>query len=84
MVLDGYWMDIGQPKDYLSGQGLYLESQQKKGGDTLASGSNIIGNVWIHESAVVDPTAVLGPNVVIAANCTVGPGCKIYDSTILS
>jgi len=27
MVLPGYWMDIGQPKDYLSGQKLYLTSQ---------------------------------------------------------
>jgi mannose-1-phosphate guanylyltransferase len=84
MLLDGYWMDIGQPKDYLSGQGLFLKSQREKGGDLLASGPNIIGNVWIHASAVVDPTAVLGPNVVIAANCTVGPGCKIYDTTVLS
>ena len=26
MVLPGYWMDIGQPHDYLSGQSLYLRS----------------------------------------------------------
>jgi mannose-1-phosphate guanylyltransferase len=26
MVLPGYWMDIGQPKDYLSGQTLHLKS----------------------------------------------------------
>jgi len=26
MVLPGYWMDIGQPKDYLSGQTLHLQS----------------------------------------------------------
>jgi mannose-1-phosphate guanylyltransferase len=26
MVLPGYWMDIGQPKDYLSGQTLHLSS----------------------------------------------------------
>jgi mannose-1-phosphate guanylyltransferase len=26
MNLPGYWMDIGQPKDYLSGQGMYLKA----------------------------------------------------------
>lgn len=35
MVLPGYWMDIGQPHDYLSGQSLYLrslaESEEMKG-----------------------------------------------------
>ena len=25
MPLEGYWMDIGQPKDYLSGQQMFLE-----------------------------------------------------------
>jgi len=29
MVLPGYWMDIGQPKDYLSGQTLHLSSLTK-------------------------------------------------------
>lgn len=26
MILPGYWMDIGQPKDYLSGQTMYLKA----------------------------------------------------------
>ena len=26
MVLDGYWMDIGQPKDYLTGMCLHIDS----------------------------------------------------------
>ena len=42
MRLPGYWMDIGQPHDYLSGQTLYLkslaESDEMKG--QLATGPN--------------------------------------------
>lgn len=36
MELDGFWMDVGQPKDYLTGTGLYLayvaETATEKGG----------------------------------------------------
>lgn len=86
MVLPGYWMDIGQPHDYLSGQSLYLrslyESEQLKG--QLATGANIKGNVIIHETAKVDPSSVIGPDVVIGPDCVVGPGNCIKQSTLLA
>ncbi|KDO35843.1 hypothetical protein CISIN_1g046608mg, partial [Citrus sinensis] len=45
MVLPGFWMDIGQPKDYITGLRLYLDFLQKNSSSKLATGSNIIGNV---------------------------------------
>lgn len=51
MCLDGYWMDIGQPKDYLIGQKLFLKSKRDKGEEELSKGANIIGDVWVHPSA---------------------------------
>lgn len=84
MSLDGYWMDIGQPKDYLIGQKLFLQSKREQGGAELSQGANIVGDVWIHPSAEVDPSSTIGPNVVIGENCKIGPGNRIYDSTILS
>ena len=83
MTLKGYWMDIGQPKDYLIGQKLFLQSQRDKASVNLAEGQNIFGDVWVHPTAKVDPTANLGPNVVIGADSVIGPGSKIYDATIL-
>ena len=47
-------------------------------------GDNISGNVWIHETAKVDPTTVLGNNVVVGEGVVIGPGCRIYNSTILA
>jgi mannose-1-phosphate guanylyltransferase len=55
--LEGYWMDIGQPKDYLHGQKLFLQSRREKGDENIAKGDNITGDVFIHPSAKVDPTA---------------------------
>ena len=57
MVLPGYWMDIGQPKDYLSGQTMYLKSQEELNPACLAKGENIHGNCIIHETAEIDPSA---------------------------
>lgn len=51
MTLNGYWMDIGQPKDYLVGQKLFLQAQRDRETGSLAKGSHIVGDVMIHPSA---------------------------------
>ena len=45
--LQGYWMDIGQPKDFLTGMCLYLQSQSLKKDCklNLSTGEGIVGNV---------------------------------------
>lgn len=77
-------MDIGQPKDYLSGQTLYLSSQKEHESGVLATGANIKGNVIIDKTAEVHPDAVIGPNTVVGPNCKVGAGSKISNSTLLA
>ncbi len=47
-------MDIGQPKDFLTGTKYYLQHLKDAGTDELSKGDNIIGNVLIHPSAQVD------------------------------
>ncbi|TYZ66339.1 hypothetical protein PybrP1_005487 [[Pythium] brassicae (nom. inval.)] len=79
MVLPGYWMDIGQPKDFLTGMCLHLDYLNNAGGDdTLTTGPKFIGNV------MVDPTAVIGEGCLIGPNVVVGPGCVIEDGVRLS
>jgi len=84
MVLPGYWMDIGQPKDYLAGQTLHLTSLASMEDKCLAKGDNVKGNCIIHESAKVDATSIIGPNVVIGEGCVIGPGNKISNTTLLA
>ncbi|XP_015120306.1 mannose-1-phosphate guanyltransferase beta [Diachasma alloeum] len=83
MELQGFWMDVGQPKDFLKGMCLYLASLRQKQPEKLYSGDGVVGNV------LVDPTAVIGKNCRIGPNVTIGPGvvladgCCIKRSTIL-
>jgi mannose-1-phosphate guanylyltransferase len=63
MELPGFWMDVGQPKDYLTGTGLYLTSVHKKNPKSLATGQTFVGNVLVHPSAVIGEDCRIGPNV---------------------
>ena len=47
MQLHDFWMDIGQPKDFLTGMCLYLTSLKQKTPEKLYKGPEIIGNVLI-------------------------------------
>lgn len=83
MELPGFWMDVGQPKDYLLGTGLYLTSVSKKNPSQLATGSHIIGHVQIDPTAKIGVNCKIGPNVVIGPNCVVGEGVRMSKSVLL-
>jgi mannose-1-phosphate guanylyltransferase len=84
MELKGFWMDIGQPRDYLAGLAKYLTSQQQHKSEALASGQGIVGPVLIHPTAKIGPDCVIGPFVSIGANAVVEAGarlkrCALFD-----
>lgn len=81
--LEGYWMDVGQPKDYLAGTGLFLNSLAQRAPEKLAHDKNYIGHVLIDPSAKVSPTAKLGPSVVIGPNCEIGDGARLSRSVVM-
>jgi len=83
-VLDGFWMDIGQPKDFLIGTTLYLDSLKKKESKDLAEGPNIIGNVLIDPTATVDKTALIGPDVTIGPGAIIGEGVRLQRTCVFN
>lgn len=83
MDLDGFWMDVGQPKDYLIGIGLYLNSLAKKGCKSLAaqsthtnSHSSSSSNITNENSDNSHLYTIIG-NVLIHPTAKIGYGCKI-------
>lgn len=71
--LNGFWMDIGQPKDFLTGMCLYLNSLRYRDASQLYDGEGIVGNV------MVDPSAKIGKGCRIGPNVTIGPDVIIED-----
>ncbi|KAJ4872428.1 putative mannose-1-phosphate guanylyltransferase 3 [Raphanus sativus] len=84
MVLPGFWMDIGQPRDYLTGQRMYLDYLRKNApGELLASGDHILGNVMVDETAVIGERCLIGPDVVIGPGCVIEPGVRLFGCTVM-
>lgn len=43
----GFWMDIGQPKDFLTGMCMYLQSVRQNAPERLHTGPGFLGNVLV-------------------------------------
>lgn len=84
--LEGFWMDVGQPKDFLTGTCLYLSSLTKKGSKLLAPLSEPYvygGNVMVDETAKIGKNCRIGPNVVIGKGVVIGDGVRLQRCTLL-
>ncbi|CAK7565499.1 MAG: mannose-1-phosphate guanyltransferase [Sporothrix epigloea] len=85
--LEGYWMDVGQPKDFLTGTCLYLSSLTKKGSKLLTPASEPyvhVGNVMIDPSAKIGKNCRIGPNVTIGPDVVVGDGVRLQRCVLLA
>jgi mannose-1-phosphate guanylyltransferase len=92
MDLKGFWMDIGQPKDYLIGMCLYLASDKyKKINEAEIAKSpedksyTIVDDTVIcAKSAKIGKGSVIGPNVVIGENVVIGDGVRLQRSVVFN
>ncbi|KAI9741216.1 MAG: mannose-1-phosphate guanyltransferase [Cirrosporium novae-zelandiae] len=85
--LEGFWMDVGQPKDFLSGTCLYLSSLTRKGSKKLSPSSEPFvhgGNVLVDPSAKIGKNCRIGPNVTIGPNVVVGDGVRLQRCVLLA
>lgn len=82
--LGGFWMDVGQPKDYLTGMCMYLNWARNTSPEMLCpAGPGIVGNVLKHPTARIGQNCKIGPNVILGPNVVVEDGARIRRSTVL-
>lgn len=85
--LNGYWADIGQPKDFLRGTAMFLaclaSHPSMDGNNQLATGEGIVGHVLIHPTATIGKDCLIGPNVTVGSKCQIEDGVRIRDSAIM-
>ena len=94
--LKGFWMDVGQPKDFITGTSLYLTSLREKNPSVLYTGPGTVGNVlvviffffWEHYFCIW--TQVLrflcwfqDPTAKIGENCRIGPHVSIGPGVVI-
>lgn len=83
-ILKGFWMDIGQPRDFLTGTRLYLHFLHLKHSSILSKECYVQEDVMIHHTARIGKGCIIGPNVVIGSNVQIHDGVCLRDSTVLS
>lgn len=92
--LPGFWMDIGQPADYIDGLTKFLPSlagtarasELVSADEAKAKGFTVNGCVMVHPTAQIDAGAVLGPDVTVGAGCHIGASarliqCAVFDNS---
>jgi mannose-1-phosphate guanylyltransferase / phosphomannomutase len=78
-VEDGYWCDIGSLGSYIQANRDALDGSV----GLWIPGVKTAGDVWIGESAEVDPAARIGDHVVVGGNAKVKAGADIGAYTVL-
>ncbi|CAG0892558.1 unnamed protein product, partial [Darwinula stevensoni] len=81
--MKGFWMDIGQPKDFLHGMCLYLKHLKGSNKDALASGPSFVGNVLVDESAKIGRDCQIGPDVTLGPDVVIEDGVRLRRCSIL-
>lgn len=84
MELEGFWMDIGQPHDYISGLEKFLPNCQDRIAKLVTPEQAAAAKYEVKGCVVVDATATVEEGAELGPNVTVGPGCKIGKCARLS
>ena len=77
-------MDVGQPKDYLVGMGLYLNHVRHTNPERLSHENGIVGNVLVDSTVKIGERCRIGPNVVIGPRVIIQDGVCLKNCTILA
>ncbi|XP_076304579.1 GDP-mannose pyrophosphorylase A isoform X3 [Tachypleus tridentatus] len=82
-----WWSQVKTAGSAIYANRHYLELYHQTHPDWLAENDKdkpvIIGDVFIHPTALVHPTATLGPNVSVGKGVSIGEGVRIRESIIL-
>jgi mannose-1-phosphate guanylyltransferase len=83
----GFWMDIGEPIDYLNANAAVLARQKrvvKPESIKIDVSAVIYGPCNFGENIVIGADSRIGPNVSIADDVSIGKGCRIENSIIFA
>ena len=76
--LSGFWMDIGQPADYIRGQGMYLRHHNLQ----TSVHDPATGMLSVQDNVVVGRNVTIGKNVAIS-NSTIFDNVEIGDNVTI-
>ncbi len=86
--LDGLWVDIGKPEDYIEANRHMLNMVASKNhverGSKISRGALIIPPVALAKGVIIERDAVVGPYVSVGEGAAIGRGTRIENSVLFS
>ena len=73
-----YWMDIGQPPDYLAGMGLHLKYLRENSPEVLATGDHIRGDVMVVRASCGGFSPAVAVAVAVAVSVAVSVSLRVH------
>lgn len=94
MDLEGFWMDVGQPRDYLTGIGLYLKSLEKRSSTAHTQSQASLPSAlqsphpkkMINSQGAdytINGNVLIDPSAQIGRNCVIGPNVTIGPNCVI-
>jgi mannose-1-phosphate guanylyltransferase len=80
--VDGFWMDIGKPEEYLETNKTILDSLANSLKKESAKTFQLKNPVALDKGVIVGEKSVLGPYAILGKNVKVGKNVQISDSVI--
>jgi len=81
-MINGSWIDIGKPEEYLKTNQLILDQTVKTLKQRKTKTFQLIGPVALDKGVRVEHKSVIGPYAIIGKNVTIGQSARISNSVI--
>ncbi len=78
-VLDGFWCDVGDIREYLRAHRQVLEGKVR----LRLNAKEQERGIWLEEGVQLHPRAILQPPVYLGSGCSIGAGAQVKDGSVL-
>ena len=82
-IINGLWMDIGKPEEYLQANKILLNTHAKTRKNKSRNKAKLENPVEIDKGVKIGAKSVIGPHAILGKNVSVGKNVQIKDSVIL-
>lgn len=83
-IINGLWMDIGKPEEYIQANRILLKTLARSRKNERINKFKLKAPVEIDKSVTIKPKSVIGPYAIVGRNVAIGGNVRIKNSVIFS
>jgi mannose-1-phosphate guanylyltransferase len=83
-IIEGLWMDIGKPEEYMQTNKIILDKLYEKNKLKTPKNIEVKKPIAIDKKVTIGKKTIIGPYTILGKNVTVGDNVQIYNSIIFS